>query len=332
MPAKKKRKPAEEAPRGPTRAGTLALFGRPNVGKSTLLNALLGERLAITSHHPQTTRDRIAGILTTDDVQYVFLDTPGVHTARHKLGERMNDLAKSTAADSNVAIFVTEPRLRGAEIDVVPSEEDLAILASVPENTPTLLVVNKVDRVKPKALLFPLLEAWQKARPSATLIPVSALKRDGVAVILAEAGALLPESEPLYPVDELSDKPVRFFVAELVREQVLKRTRQEVPHGVAVTVEAYDDTPKIVRISVTVHVAKESHKGILIGNKGAMLREIGTEARRRSETLLGKKVHLETFVRATPDWFDDAARLVDLGYGEGGKNKRKKKQKNVGAS
>lgn len=325
MPAKKKRKPAVEAPRAPTRSGTLALFGRPNVGKSTLLNALLGERLAITSHHPQTTRDRIAGILTTDDVQYVFLDTPGVHTARHKLGERMNDLAKSAAADSNVAIFVTEPRLRGAEIDVAPSEEDLAILASVPEKTPTLLVVNKVDRVKPKTLLFPLLEAWQKARPSAILIPVSALKRDGVERILAEAGALLPEGEPLYPLDELSDKPVRFFVSELVREQVLKRTRQEVPHGVAVTVEAYDDGPKIVRISVTVHVAKESHKGILIGDKGAMLRGIGMEARHRAEALLGKKVHLETFVRTTPGWFDDAARLADLGYGEGGKNKRKKR-------
>lgn len=326
MPAKKKRKPGPgPAPSAPTRAGTLALVGRPNVGKSTLLNALLGERIAITSHHPQTTRDRIAGILTKDGVQFVFLDTPGVHKPRHKLGERMNELAKGAAAESDVAIFVTEPKLRGAEIETTPSEEDRAILASIPEGTPTILVVNKVDRVKPKALLFPLLEAWQKERPSAILVPVSALKRDGVATILEQAAAFLPEGEPLYPPDELSDKPVRFFVSELVREQVLKRTRQEVPHGVAVTVESYDDGDQLVRISVTVHVAKESHKGILIGDKGAMLKGIGMEARRRAEALVGKKVHLETFVRATPGWFDDAKQLLDLGYGEGGRSKRKKR-------
>ncbi|MBS2018461.1 MAG: GTPase Era [Deltaproteobacteria bacterium] len=326
MPAKKKRKPAAAAPRAPARAGTLALVGRPNVGKSTLLNALLGERLAITSHQPQTTRDRIAGILTVERAQYVFLDTPGVHAPRHKLGERMNDLAKSAAAEADVAIFVTDVRVRGETLDATPSDEDLAILATIPEGKPTLLVVNKVDRVQPKSLLFPLLEAWQKARPTATLIPVSAMKRDGVPRILAEAGALLPEGEPLYPPDELSDKPVRFFVSELVREQILKRTRQEVPHGVAVTVDAFEDGAKMARITVTIHVAKESHKGILIGDKGAMLRTIGSEARRRAESLLGKKVHLQTFVRATPGWFDDAARLADLGYGDGG-TKRKKRSR-----
>ncbi len=330
MPAKTKAKEAKEA-KAP-RAGTLALVGRPNVGKSTLMNALLGERLAITSHHPQTTRDRIAGILTRGEVQFVFLDTPGLHAPRHKLGERMNDLAKAAAADADVAIFVTEPRLRGAELDATPSDEDRAILASIPENKPTLLVVNKVDRVKPKALLFPLLEAWGKERPSAILVPVSARERDGVARILDEAAELLPHGEPLHDPEELSDKPVRFFVSELVREQILKRTRQEVPHGVAVTVDAYDDGPKLVRISVTIHVAKESHKGILVGAKGAMLRTIGTDARRRAEALVGKKVHLETFVRATPGWFDDAARLADLGYGEGGRAKPRKKAKKRGAA
>jgi len=306
---------------GTSRAGTIALVGRPNVGKSTLLNALLGERIAITSPHPQTTRDRIAGVLTLDDVQYVFLDTPGVHTARHKLGERMNDLALAAAADSDVAIFMTDVEVRGvgeaASIGLAVREDDRAILRAIPEGTPTLLLLNKVDRVKPKSLLFPLLEALGKERDFAAVVPVSALKGDGTRAVLAEVAKLLPEGEPLYDPEELSDKPVRFFVSEFVREQILKRIQKEVPHGVAVTVEAFDEGQKLVRISVTIHVAKDSHKGILIGGGGKMLASIGTAARRRAEGLLGRQVHLETFVRSTPGWFDDAARLADMGYTDG---------------
>lgn len=306
-----KPKPRKPAKNGPPRAGTVALVGRPNVGKSTLLNALLGERIAITSHHPETTRDRIAGIVMRGDSQLVFLDTPGIHRPRHRLGERMNDLAADAAATSNVAIFVT---------DVAPNpepsarEDDRQILTAIPAETPIVIVLNKVDRVTPKSLLFGVLEAYGKLRDVAAVIPVSALKRDGLDHILAEVEKLLPEGPPLYDPEEISDKPVRFFVAEFVREQVLRRTRQEVPHGVAVTIDAFEEGPKATRIAVTVHVAKDSHKGIIIGDGGKMLASIGRAARERAEHLMGRKVHLTTFVRATPGWFDDPARLADLGY------------------
>jgi GTPase len=331
-----KQKPAGSARGAPAteeraqRAGTIALVGRPNVGKSTLLNALLGERIAITSHHAQTTRDRIAGILTRDGVQFVFLDTPGIHRARHKLGERMNELARAAATECDVAIFMTEPDMRqtpeGLVVHPEVREDDRAILAAIPAKTPIVLLINKIDKIKRKQLLFPLLEAYGKERDLAAIVPVSALKGDGRAAVLDEVAKLLPEGEPLFDEDELSDKPVRFFVGEFVREQILRRTRQEVPHGIAVTVESFDENPKLVRIAVTVHVAKESHKGIIIGDGGKMLGAVGRAARLRAEELLGRKVHLETFVRATPGWFDDAARLVDMGYSDEGLKPAKKKR------
>jgi GTP-binding protein Era len=310
------------------RAGTVALVGRPNVGKSTLLNALLGERIAITSHHAQTTRDRIAGILTRDGAQFVFLDTPGFHRARHKLGERMNEVARAAAAECDVAIFMTEPQTRqspeGLAVGSVVRDDDRDILAAIPAKTPVVLVVNKVDKIKPKHLLFPLLEAYGKERELAAIVPVSALKGDGLDAILAEVAKHLPEGEPLFDEEELSDKPVRFFVGEFVREQILRHTRQEVPHGVAVTVEAFDESAKLVRIAVTVHVDKDSHKGIIIGDGGKMLGTVGRAARLRAEELIGRKVHLETFVRTTPGWFDDPARLVDMGYADEAPAKRKR--------
>jgi GTP-binding protein Era len=310
-----------------TRAGTVALLGRPNVGKSTLLNALLGERLAIISHHPQTTRDRVAGVLTQGAVQMVFLDTPGFHRAKNRLGERMNDVASAAAKDCDVAIFMT---------DVGPGpfavrDEDRRILATIPDGTPTLLVVNKIDRVAPRSKLLPVLEALGALRAFAAVVPISATsggRAGGVARVASEVAKLVPEGDALFGEDELSDRPLRFFVAEIVREQALRRTRQEVPHGVAVTVDAFEEGAKLARIAVTIHVAKESHKAILIGGGGAMLREIGTAARRRAEALLGRKVHLETFVRATPSWFDDPARLAELGYAdEDGPAKKRAKRR-----
>lgn len=313
-----------QAGRAAGRAGTIALLGRPNVGKSTLLNAILGERIAIVSHHPQTTRDRIAGILTRENTQFVFFDTPGVHRAKSKLGERMNELASAAAEDCDVVLFMTDADVReGKEPSI--REEDRTILASIPQNKPAILLVNKIDKVQPRSLLFPLLEAYGALRDFAAIVPVSALKTDGIERILGEIEKHLPEGEPLYGEEELSDKPVRFFVSEFIREQVLRRTRQEVPHGVAVSVDSFEEGPKVVRIAVTVHVAKDSHKAIIIGDGGKMLREIGIAARRRAEQMIGQQVHLETFVRATPRWFDDPARLADLGYTEGEKGRTKRR-------
>lgn len=323
-----KNKPA--VPAVTSRAGTIALVGRPNVGKSTLLNALLKERIAIVSHHAQTTRDRIAGILTRDGVQYVFLDTPGFHRARHKLGEHMNEVARAAAAECDVALFLTEPETRagvdGVEVNATVREDDRAILSAIPENTAIILVLNKIDKIKKKQVLMPLLDAYGKERPLAAVVPISALKGDGMDRILSEVAKLLPLSEPLYEEDELSDKPVRFFVGEFVREQILQRTRQEIPHGVAVTVESFDENAKLVRIAVTIHVAKDSHKGIIIGDGGKMLVAVGSAARKRAEDLLGRKVHLETFVRCTPGWFDDSARLADMGYAGDAAAKKTKKR------
>ncbi len=298
------------------RTGRVALFGRPNVGKSTLLNALVGERIAIVSHHPQTTRDRIAGIVTRGNSQLVFLDTPGLHASRNELGARMNEVATETAHGSDVVLFVVDARQRpGGELD----RADVALSERLPAGTPAILVLNKVDLLEDKAALLPLLEAWGRVREFAAVVPVSARRSDGVDRILDEVQRHLPEGEWLFPADELSDKPTRFFVAEFVREQILRRTRQEVPHGVAVTVDAFEEEKRVAHVILTVHVAKESHKPIVIGKGATNLREIGTKARERVEALLGRRVHLDIRVRTSPNWFSSQSALADLGYTEGAK-------------
>lgn len=318
MASKKAPAPKKQA----FRAGTIALVGRPNVGKSTLLNAILGTRLAIVSHHPQTTRDRIAGILTTEDAQFVFQDTPGVHAAKTRLGRRMNDVATGTAEACDLIVFVVDVSA-AANAEIRPEDTKVlrAITGGDSEGRPVLLVVNKVDRVAEKTKLLDVLQAFGTMHDFAAIVPISAKKRDGVDRLLGVIAEHLPEGPALYPEDELSDKPVRFFVAEMVREQVLMRTREEVPHGVAVTIDAYEEpspkrkTAKVVtKIKLTIHVAKDSHKGIIIGQGGQMLAAIGTAARRRAESLIGSQVHLDVKVKATPGWFDDDARLKDLGY------------------
>jgi len=299
----------------PSRAGRVALVGRPNVGKSTLLNALLGEHLAVTSHHPQTTRDRIVGVLSEREAQFVLVDTPGLHTAKTRLGVRMNQEARGAIEGSDVVVFVTDVRERPTPA-VEPG--DAPLLSSLPSSLPVVLVVNKVDRVKDKTLLFPLLEAYAAARDFAALIPLSA-KRDPRVVPLVDAlRKLLPEGEKAYADDTLTDRPARFFVAELVREQILKKTRAEVPHGVAVVVERFDEAGKTVKIDLSVVVDKESHKKIVIGRAGALLKSIGSDARRKIEALLGRKVHLALWVKVVPRWYESDAKLVEMGYGDGG--------------
>jgi GTP-binding protein Era len=288
----------------PTRSGRVALVGRPNVGKSTLLNALLGEAIAITSPHPQTTRDAVRGVLTVGDAQYVFVDTPGLHAAKTRLGQRMNETAREQAREADAVVLVVEATAHPADLE----------LAKALEGPPAVLVVNKVDRVKDKTQLLPVLSAFSEAHAFAAVVPMSAKKADGTERLLKELRGLLPEQPFLYEADTLSDQPVRFFVAEFVREQILAHTWQEVPHGVAVVVERFDEGLDVPHIEIAVHVAREAHKGILVGAKGAMMKRIGTAARLRVEAMLGKKVHLKLWVRATPDWMNDPAKLKDLGY------------------
>ncbi len=302
--------------KGPFRAGRIAILGRPNVGKSTLLNALVGERIAITSSHPQTTRDQIRGIFTDEDSQLVFIDTPGVHRARTKLGARMNQLARDATRDCEIVFFMTDLAPgSGAEM----REVDRVILAQVPEGVPVILVLNKSDKVKDKTKLFPILAGYEKAHPFAAIVPMSARKQDsGVARLIEETKKLLPEGEKIFPDDELSDRPVRFFVSEMVREQILAKTRDEVPHGIAVTVERFDETPRVPHISATIHVDRDGHKKIVIGDKGAVIKAVGIEARKRIEALVGRQVHLELWVRVTPRWYESDAQLKEMGYGDEG--------------
>jgi GTP-binding protein Era len=294
------------------RSGRVAIVGRPNVGKSTLLNALLGERIAIVSKHPQTTRDPILGVLTRGPSQFLFVDTPGLHRAKTKLGVRMNAAARDAAREADVILFMTAvaepPR-------PTMSEEDRAILAAIPAEMPVVLVVNKIDRLAKRAALLPVLESYAKERAFAAVVPVCALKKNGVLGILAEVGALLPEAPHAFDADAISDKPVRFFVAEFVREQILAKTFEEVPHGVAVVVERFDESGEVPRIELAIHVDRESHKRIVIGSKGALIKAIGTEARVRVEAMMGKQVHLQLWVRVTPKWYEDDAQLAELGYG-----------------
>ena len=295
-------------------------MGRPNVGKSTLLNALLGEPIAITSKHAQTTRDRIAGVLTDESTQIVFVDTPGVHQAKTKLGARMNGLARDAARDADVIVFLTDVaassdgtvRGKGEMRDA-----DVALLRDLPFGKPVILAVNKVDKVKDKRALLPVLETHAKAHPFTAIVPMSAIRTNGTENLLTEVRALLPEGPKLFEEDELSDKPTRFFVTEFVREQILRKTYEEVPHGVAVTVERFDEAPRVPRIELAVHVDKESHKRIIIGAKGAMLKQIGVDARARVEALLGKQVHLQIWVRVTPNWYETDAGLREMGYTDG---------------
>jgi GTP-binding protein Era len=294
-----------------TRAGRIALVGRPNVGKSTLLNALVGEHLAVTSHHPQTTRDRIIGVLTEAEAQFVLVDTPGLHTPKTRLGARMIREARGAIEGSDILVFVTdvwkEPR---PEVHA----DDVPLLASLP-SAPVVLVLNKIDRVKDKTLLLPLLGAYQAVRDFAALVPMSARGKDGIPHLVDVVRELLPRGERTYEEGTLTDRPARFFAAEFVREQILDKTRAEVPHGVAVVVETFDESGKTVKIDLVVVVDKESHKKIVIGKAGALLKAVGTDARKRIEAMLGRKVHLKLWVRVEPRWYESDARLVELGYG-----------------
>ena len=281
------------------------------------MNALLGEALAITSPIAQTTRHRILGVLRHADAQIGLLDTPGLHKPKTQLGKRMNEEARTAAADADVVLFVTDPDERkGAEL--APHPGDVVLLRDIGVGESTILVVNKIDRVKPRARLFPLLEGFAKLREFAAVVPIAAAKGDGLARLLGEVAKLLPEGEPLFDDDELTDRPMRFFLAEFIRGEILRVARAELPYAVAVTVEAFDESRKIPRVHATIHVDRDGQKPIVLGAGGARIRDVGTAARARFERLYGRQIHLELFVRVTPGWADDPRLLDELGYGNSG--------------
>jgi GTP-binding protein Era len=287
-----------------------------------LLNALLGEPLAITSPLPQTTRDTLLGVLTTPDAQIAFVDTPGLHRPRSELGRRMNATALEALRHCDVVLFMTAPNLQQqpSEVARVGNEhslidpDDKRLVAALPAEVPAVLLVNKVDLLRNKRRLLPLLTEFQNLHPFEHIVPISARERDGLENVVQVICNELPERTAAYPADTLTDRPTSFFVREYVREQVMRVTAREVPHAVAVTVDRYLERPGIAEIAATIHVEKDGQKGIIVGQGGSMIKKIGTEARLRLVDLLGTKVHLELFVRVTTRWKDAPRMLAELGY------------------
>lgn len=290
------------------RSGFVAIVGRPNVGKSTLLNQLLGEKIAIVTPKPQTTRNRIRGIKTMANAQIVFLDTPGIHRARSLINRRMVETAMKTLDEVDAVLWLLD-----ATQGVRAEDGDIAKRLSR-ATTATLIVVNKVDLVA-KEKLLPLIERSAALLPGREIVPVSALAGDGLGLLLDLTVRQLPEGPRYYPEGELTDQTERFLAAEIIREKVFLLTREEIPYGTAVTVEEFSERQErnLIFIRATILVDRDSHKPILIGKKGAMLKEIGKRAREEMEGLLGCKIFLELFVKVDKGWTQDPHALTELG-------------------
>ncbi|MCT0198202.1 GTPase Era [Synechococcus sp. CS-1325] len=293
------------------RSGFVALIGRPNVGKSTLLNQLVGEKVAITSPVPQTTRNRLRAILTTPSAQLVLLDTPGIHKPHHLLGERLVQSARGAIGEVDVVLLLmdgSEPAGRGDRFIVELLQHCRA---------PVLVALNKQDLIEPAAaavLQASYRELLQLAALNAPLLPCSAVSGEGCADLVAALAAQLPLGPHLYPTDTVSDQPEQLLLSELIREQVLSHTREEIPHSVAVQIERIVEDGKRTAVLATVLVERSSQKGILIGKGGRMLKEIGSGARHQMEKVFDGPVYLELFVKVVPNWRRNAARLAELGY------------------
>jgi len=289
------------------KCGFIALIGFPNVGKSTLLNRLVGDKLAITSPKPQTTRRRLLGIVNQPEGQLLFLDTPGVLDPKGALNATLVAAALNALSEADVVVWLVEPRL--------PAPDDQVLLPQLRQlHRPLIVAINKIDTVA-KPRLLPLISAYHELFPGAPIIPLSALAGDGLAELAAEILTLLPTSPPLYPPDQETDSTERFLVAELIRERVLHHTSEEIPHAVAVQVEEFDESrrPHLIRIRAVIFVERNSQKGILIGKQGRMLKTIGAEARGGIEALLGAKLLLKLWVKVWKNWRKDPKALRALG-------------------
>ncbi len=295
----------------PFKSGFVGIIGRPNVGKSTLLNTFLGEKVAIITPKPQTTRNRILGIRNTDGGQFVFLDTPGIHRARTPLNLLMVKSAMGTFAEVDVLLLLVEAD-RGLH------DEDSLIIDSLKTvKIPVILVINKIDLVKKEALL-PLIDTFKDLYAFAEIIPISAARGFGVDRLTDILWRLLPEGPKLFPDDMITDRTERFIAAEIIREKILLRTHQEIPYATAVVVEAFkeEEERNFIRIQASIIVEKDSQKGIVIGKKGGMLKEIGQQARKDLERFFNARIYLELFVKVRKDWTHDERLLKELGYSD----------------
>jgi GTP-binding protein Era len=292
------------------RSGHVAVVGRPNVGKSTLVNALVGHKVSIVAPKPQTTRHRILGIATGEDRQIVLIDTPGLHSAEGRaMSRQLNRTARGALGEGDVVLLVAEAARWNDEDEVV-------LAAAIDSGRPVVLAMNKVDLVTDKGTLLPKIAELVRRHPFAAVVPVSARQRKGLDRLADELAGLLPEAGPLYDLDDLTDRSERFLVGELIREQVMRQLHAELPYAAAVVVDTFEAGPSLTRISASILVERDGQKGIVIGAGGARLKSIGTAARLSIERLLGTRVFLELAVRVRESWSDDEVALRQLGYGE----------------
>lgn len=290
------------------KSGFVAIVGRPNVGKSTLMNHLIGQKIAIMSDKPQTTRNKIHGVYTTDDTQIVFLDTPGIHKPQSKLGNYMMQTAESALREVEAALFLIDASegLGGGDRYIIEQLKKV--------KTPVFLVMNKIDKVAPEQLL-PMITQYNALHEFAEIIPISALKGNNVDTLLDQLSRYLPEGPQYYPADQITDHPEQFVCSELIREKILHLTREEIPHSIAVTIEDMKVQDNgIVYIGAVIFVERDSQKGIIIGKKGELLKEVGKKARHDIEALLGSRIFLELWVKVKKDWRNQDRVLKDLGF------------------
>ena len=291
------------------KTGFVSLIGRPNVGKSTLMNCIIGQKIAITSNKPQTTRNRIQTVYTSEEGQIVFLDTPGIHKAKNKLGDYMVTVAEKTLSEVDVILWLVEPS------NFIGAGERHIIEQLKKGKTPVILVINKIDTVK-KEQLLEYIDTYRKEYDFAEIVPVSALKAENIKELLKCIMKYLPYGPAFYDEDTVTDQPVRQIVAELIREKTLRLLSDEIPHGVAVSIESMKYKKNIVDIEATIFCERDSHKGIIIGKNGAMLKKIGSMARRDIEELLEKQANLQLWVKVKKDWRDSDFLLKNFGYQE----------------
>ena len=302
----------EAAPATAFHSGFVAVVGRPNVGKSTLVNRLVGEKVAIVSDKPQTTRNRILAVLNRPDGQIVLFDTPGIHKPMHRMNERMVETAVGSLGQVDVALWLVD-----VTEDYGPGDRYVKdVLARA--GKPVILGLNKIDLV-PKPRLLPLIDQYRQLLDFAEIVPISGLKGDNVERLAERLVAHLPAGERLYPEDFLTDQPERFFVAEMVREQILRHTREEIPYSTAVIIDSFKEGQPVMRIEASILVERQSQKGILIGRGGAMLKAIGSAARREIEAFLGTKIYLGLFVKVREGWREDPGMLDEMGLGKAGR-------------
>ncbi|MFF2795023.1 GTPase Era [Lysinibacillus xylanilyticus] len=292
------------------KSGFISIIGRPNVGKSTFLNRVIGQKIAIMSDKPQTTRNKVQGVLTTNDSQMIFIDTPGIHKPKHKLGDFMLKVSKNTLREVDVIMFMVNAEQKLGKGD----EFILEMLAGNP--TPVFLVINKIDQIHPDELMG-IIESYKERYDFAEIVPISALQGNNVENLLEALAKYLPEGPQYYPADQVTDHPERFIISELIREKVLHLTREEIPHSIAVVIDKIrrdEENEDKIRVAATIIVERDSQKGIVIGKRGALLKEVGIRARKDIEMLLGSKVYLELWVKVQKDWRNKSTHLRDFGF------------------